>query len=207
MPKQVLPDLAGFEWLERRLREYDFRSTSKIEFQKDFLRLKLEAPRPQPGREAGFMFFANGLTVRVWTTWLRFEGKAREVDAGWVLIADGDQALYFNHSRRRTKHFLENLFMEATLAHTRVLHRPLCPACNQLMNIVRGKALKSRYWRCDRVECHEDRKPRTKSWDHGLSKEEKLYVKNLRKQRKKYRATQRKKGKNPFAALLKRRPW
>lgn len=207
MPKKVLPDIHDFLWFKRQLQKMNFRPITRIEFRKDFERLKLQAPRPRPGREAGFMFFANGLTVRLWTTWLVYEQKAREVDAGWVLICEGDRALYFARPLSRTKNFLVNLVRRAWLAKWRVLHRPLCPSCEHFMDIVTGRSLKSRYWRCNRVKLHSDGKPTFRDWDWGLPPKAKKYVRAERKRRAKYRARREAEGRQPYAAMLNRKPW
>ena len=81
MPKKVLPNPVDYAWFLTQLTNRGFRPVSVAEFRNDFKRLKLKAPRPRPGREDGFLFFANGLTVRVWTTWLESENKMRDVDA------------------------------------------------------------------------------------------------------------------------------
>lgn len=207
MPKKVLPGVADFAWLEEQLKNLGFRQISRIEFRNDFARLGLKAPRPRLGREAGFMFYASGLTVRVWTTWLRSEGRAREVDAGWVLICRGDAALYFAHPLHRTKDFLLNLFRHAWVAQWRVMHRPLCAECRQFMDIVAGRGMKSRYWRCDQVRFHATGKPTRLGWDAGLPPKAKRYVRALRKRRAAYRQRREAEGKPTGVALMTRRQW
>lgn len=175
------------------------------ELQKDFKRLELKAPSPRPGREAGFTFYANGLTVVVWTTFVESEGEAREKDAGWVLIKENDNALYYSHPVYRTKNFLYRLLERAAIAKQRVLLRPLCPACSAFMRITRGKGLKSRYWSC-RSPAH----PHTTrlSWDDGLPPEVLERVKAIRKKRDPYPKKREAEGKPPpGTAMLNRKPW
>jgi len=207
VPEKVLPDVASFEWFERKLQALGFRPISGFEFQTDFRRLGLKAPRSRVGREAGFIFYANELTVWVWTTWLRSKEVAREVDAGWVLIRSRDTPLYFIHPLHRTKHFLVNLFRHAWLARWRVIHRPLCPECHQFMDIVAGRGMKSRYWRCDRLRFHRDGKPVSLDWDHGLPPKAKRYVKILRGRRAAYRLRREQEGKPTNVALIRRKLW
>ncbi len=95
MPKKMLPSVADFEQFSRDMQKYGFRAITKPEFFKSFQRLGLRAPRRRLGREAGFIFSANGLNVYVWTTFLMAEQSARDEDAGWVLITKGDKAEYF----------------------------------------------------------------------------------------------------------------
>ncbi len=207
MPVKVLPDVSDLERLSYELQHLGFRLVTDVEFRKNFVRLGLKAPRPRHGREVGFEFAANGLVVWVWTTWLARECQAREVDEGWVLIADGDEAVYFSHPLHRTKNFTQNLLRQAWLARWRVLHRPLCPKCKNFMDIVRGRGLKARYWRCDRRKAHTDQKPVSLDWDHGLPKKAKKFVEASRKRRERYEKERKAEGKTLHTALLKRRSW
>jgi hypothetical protein len=207
MPKQVLPDAADFAWFEGAMRRSGFSPISDRKFIRDWHRLKLQAPRPRPGREAGFFFVANGLIVRVWTTWLHKESEAREVDAGWVLIAKGDDALYFKGPMLRTRNFFLTLARRAWITAWRVAHRPHCPACNAFMEIARGHELKSRYWRCDLLARHKDGTPRWYKWDIGLPPRAQKFVDAWRTKRARYEAARIAAGENPHAAMLKRKPW
>lgn len=207
MPKKVFPGIFDFSAFESAMTECSFRRISGIEFKSDFKRLGLEAPKPRPGREVGFVFHANSLTVRVWTTWLSAERSIRDADSGWVLIVEGDEAVYFSHPVHRTKNFFLNLFRQAWIARWRVLHRPLCPECNQYMGIVRGRALKSRYWRCDIIGLHNDGKPKTLDWDYDLPPIAKKIVEKLRKKRQRTLHSEEKKGNTRRPAILYRRPW
>jgi hypothetical protein len=205
MPTQQLPDVASFEAFARALVKREFRKLGRREFQSDYWRLSLQAPSPRKGRETGFVFSANGYEVVVWTTFLEREGCAREQDAGWVLIKDGDVVLYFARPHPRTKNFFHTLLMDAALARLRVLGRPLCPLCGARMNITNGKGLKSRFWQCKRPQYHK--KPQNASWDHGLPQEALDYLKPIRERRRKYRAKLQKEGKAPGAALQRRIGW
>ncbi len=207
MPKQYLPESEEFVEFEGELKLRGFRRISGHEFATQFLRLGLKAPRPRRGRELGYVFHANHYTVFVWTTWLQRERVARDEDAGWVLISDKDNVLYFSRPIHRTKNFLANLLMQARIACWRVRHRPLCPECHNFMHIVRGKALKQRFWQCDLKELHKDKKNRVKSWDHGLPTDALEYLKPIRKKRVKRYATLRAKGKEPHQAMLARKLW
>ncbi|MEK7558488.1 MAG: hypothetical protein AAB507_01525, partial [Patescibacteria group bacterium] len=163
---KVLPDAETFVRFKKVLLKRGFREISPVEFRKDFQRLGLKAPSPREGREVGFRFWSNGLEVVVWTTFLAGEGRAREEDAGWVLIKDGDKPLYFSHSLRRTKNFLRNLLWHAGIAKWRAEHRPLCPMCQKRMRIAHGKGIKSRFWACINPAFHA--KAVFLPWDHEL---------------------------------------
>lgn len=207
MPEKCLPTLEDFEVFEKELFKVGFRRLTGGEFSKQFEMLGLKAPRPRPGRELGYIFYSNEYVVFVWTTWLLREEVAREEDAGWVLIAERGKELYFSHPIHRTKNFLYNLSMQAWIAALRVLGRPLCPECRYYMDIVRGRALKQRYWKCERRKLHPDGKDKFRDWDYGLPEKALEYLRPIRKRRKKRYATLRALGKEPHQAMLKRVKW
>ncbi len=202
---KVLPDEEAFARFKRTLLRRGFRQISPVEFKKDFQRLELKAPSPREGREVGFRFTSNGLEVNVWTTFLACEGRARDEDAGWVLIKDGDKALYFSHPLRRTKNFLRNLLWLAVIAKWRAEHRPLCPVCKSRMRIAYGKGIKARFWKCVRPTFHT--KAVSLPWDHELPQEALNFLRPLRKRRARYYAKLREEGKKPGAALRQRIGW
>ena len=187
--------------------QMQFRQFSFSEFRKTFNRLGLVAPRPKPGREIGYIYQANGLTVFVWTTFLADQKVTRESDLGWVLIASGDTAQYFAHPIRRTKNFMRNLLCHAWLAKFRVLHRPICPKCGKYMEITRGEALKSRYWSCKNVEAHDNKKWTHESWDYLMQPKAMRFIKSERNARARYRKERREKGLSTDQAMLTRKKW
>lgn len=200
MPAQVLPSAEAFKKFEEKMLEKGFRKLGRSELRSDFKRLGLEAPRPREGREVGFTFHANGLTAVVWTTYLEEAGEARQEDAGWVLIKEGDTPRYFSHPIHRTKGFLCRLYKWAQVNKQRVEKRPLCPTCQAFMSIVPGPALKARYWECDRALRHPDHKKRTVMWDKPLSEGARRFVLAERQKRAS--------GSKPTgAAMLKRKSW
>lgn len=186
-------------------RKLHFRKIERVEFGYDMERLGLQAPRRREGREIGFSFWANGLTVIVWTTVLDPAGPAREEDSGWVLIKEGDRVRYFSHPLRRTEGFLRNLYRYARACRERVLERPRCPVCKKQMNIEYGKALGQRYWACFNRKFHE--KPEFATWDHGLSKQSRDFFKVERRERRRYYGLRRAQGKPLHVARLKRVSW
>lgn len=205
MPKKQLPDVMSFAAFTRSLVRRGFRPLATDQFRSDYHRLMLQAPSPREGRETGFVFSANGLEVVVWTTFLKEEGRARDEDAGWVLIKDGDEPRYFSHPFHRTKNFLYNLLWAACIARERVLNRPLCPSCGARMNISYGAGTKSRYWKCVRPDEHA--RAVSLSWDYGLPQAALEHLKPQRKKRRQYNEKLRKEGKVPGAAQKRRIPW
>lgn len=210
MPKQVELSVGDFEEIRRELTERRFRLITSEEVQKIIREKSLKASRPREGREAGFVYRANGLTVTVWTTWLIDYARMARSDSGWVVIeglGEKGERKYFSHPIHRTKGFVQKLVYYARLARWRVKNRPPCLKCNQFMIITSGKALKSRYWTCSRIMLHEDRERAHLSWDWGLPSEALEYVKKERKPRAKRRAHLKKEGKSPRPAMLSRKTW
>lgn len=205
MPKKVLPDREAFECFTKKLLRRGFRKLLPEEFRENFDRMELSAPSPREGRETGFIYKANGLTVLVWTTFLDQEDQARNTDAGWVLIKEGEAVEYFSHPLHRTKNFLHNLLLSACIARFRALNRPACPSCGVFMDIARGKNLKARYWQCNRPMVHK--KPEFLPWDYGIPKEALKFLILQRGQRARYRKKRRAQGKKTGTAILQRRGW
>lgn len=203
MPKKVLPDIEAFRKFCSTMELLKFRKLATSEWRSDRTRLGLEAPSPRRGREIGFCYIANGLEARVWTTVLAGEGCAREQDAGWVLVKEGDTVKYFSHPLHRTKNFLDTLLWFARIARWRVRNRPLCPMCKARMDIVRGKGIKSRYWKCSR----QTHKPVSLSWDYGLPEEAQKFLRAYRKRRKQGRQKRKVAGKKIDTAVLRRKGW
>lgn len=161
-------------------------------------------PRPRYGAELGFVFQNSNLSVVVWTTWVLAEGKARDMDYGWVLIEQGNDGVYFVPVRR-TGRFAERLAMEAKIARCRIRNRPACPQCHAQMNIVRGRGLGSRYWECPDRHARAD-------WDTPeflaqLPEDAKKHLALRRANRKRGQDAQRKAGKKIRQAMLNRRKW
>ena len=205
MPAKVLPDEERFHRFEEYMLKEGFRKLSSLEFSSSYTRLGLQAPRSREGRETGFVFTANGLTICVWTTFLENAGRARDEDAGWVVITEGDRPGYYSHPIMRTEGFLRKLFRSAKIAKERILNRPLCPDCRAFMKITKGPSLKTRYWSCTgKARPH---RVQTLSWDYGLSDESIVFVKALRKARRDYRANLKKNGRTVVPAMLVRKPW
>lgn len=208
MPKQVLPDRVAFAYLGKKLLNWGFRRISDKEFIDRYKVLGLMAPRPREGgREVGFVFEANDLTVTVWTTWLRIEQRARKTDAAWVVISDKENVFYFSHPIHRTKNFVRTLLRQAWIARFRVKNRPSCPKCGKFMEIAEGKGAKARYWRCSNKSKHDNKKNVHLDWDYGLPPKAKNYLKSLRKRRAAYRKKRRKLGLPVDVARRKRIPW
>ena len=212
MAKTVLTKDDFFKFKEivennRGENQMGFRQITRLEIKSDFERKGLVSLKPKKGREIGFIFSANGLDVRIWTTFLVDDLTPRPSDFGWVLITNGDKAEYYAHPFRRTKNFFTNILRYAWICRWKILHRPLCPKCHGYMDITRTKHLKARYWSC-KNKAHAGEKFR-EDWDCSLtvgSKTQKFLDKQ-RKIRHKYNAKRRKAGKEINVAMRKRRMW
>ena len=205
MPTKVLPDATAFRAFTAYMKRLGFRAIRRTEFRGDIERLGLQAPRPREGRETGFSYWANGLAVVAWTTFLEADGRARDEDAGWVLIKEGDAPRYFSHPLRRTRGFLRRLFKYARACRNRVLNRPLCPICKNHMRIEYGKAIGQRFWACFKRKFHKE--PKFVSWDYGLTKQDKDFFKGERRSRRRYYEQRREEGKPLHVARLMRAQW
>lgn len=209
MPKLVLPDKSAFAYFSNRLVNWGFSIIPDKEFADKYKALGLIAPRPREGgREVGFVFNANNLTVTVWTTWLSKEQRPRKIDEAWVIItSEKNKILYSSHPIHRTKNFVHTLLKQAWIAKFRVKNRPCCPKCGKFMEIAPGKGAKSRYWRCSNKSEHDNGKNTRLGWDYGLIIEAKKYLKSLRKGRAVYREKRRKLGLPVDVARKKRKLW
>ncbi len=207
MPVKMLPTLEDFLKFKEQILVLGFKQIGKKEFENDFYRLDLKAPRSQPSREAGFEFFSNGLRVKVWTTFVEPMSEARSSDLGWVLITKGDDAQYFAHPMRRTKNFFVNLLSYAKACKERIENRPTCndQRCRRLFIIKIGKG-GGRYWSCDNRELHGEKLPK-EDWDAGLSDQSQIFVKQERKEKERYRTKRRKEGKSIGMAKITRKKW
>jgi hypothetical protein len=75
------------------------------------------------------------------------------------------------------------------------------------MDIVTGPRLKQRYWCCERVSTHPDKKKRSLDLNFALPEEVKKWLKGEYKRRKKYNIRARKAGKQSYSAMLQRKKW
>jgi hypothetical protein len=208
LPKQQLFSKKDFDYLKSQLEKWGFRQISSQEFCLEYRQKRLKAPRVREGRETGFVFKSQGLKVIVWTTWLEEQSRARDSDAGWVLISDFQKVLYFSHPLRRTKNFIRHLLQQAYIARQRVIHRPRCPGCGKFMNITPGKGIKARYWSCSRRRFHPQGIIYTKDWDCGINNPKiQKYLDQKRKAQKKYYQKRRAQGKRVPRAMMIRKPW
>lgn len=211
LPEKILPNSNDFNYLKKEFKLLGFKEISNGEFSQRLNRLGLKSPRFQKGRETGFYFKENGLTITVWTTWLEKQGQARESDAGWVVISedglDDEKAVYFSHPIHRTKNFIINLLAQAWIAQWRIKNRPHCPQCKGFMKIVRGRAIKSRYWRCSNRQKHQTRAVVNLDWDNSLPPKAKEYLKKMRKKRAQYKGKRRQEGKRINQSIINRLPW
>ena len=208
MPAKALPTPETFAAFQAKLEELGFRKATPAQITATLRRFGLRAVRGQrSGRETGFVYAANGLEVWVWTTWLENAQTARESDQGWTLIAKPGERrpLYFARPMNRTERFLWRLGMRAEVTQWKVAHRPVCKKCGALMEIALGKHLKDRYWLCDRIADHKDRKPSSRYWDDvGLPAHLQAFLDDERRRDAANDAKAVARGKHPHAAMLKR---
>jgi len=208
VPPQVQLTPTDFESIHAFHMELGFREITSDEVQEDFLKYGLKAPRRIEGKEVGFLFSGNGLTIRVWTSWLAEEGRMRVSDSGWVLIIQDGSTRYFCHPLHRTKHFVKNLNKQAEIAYERVVKRPRCPECGEFMDIAGKKEdYKAKFWQCSRRRLHLLGGYNFRQWDYPLSPENLKFKKGERRKREKQRLKRQKEGKVIVPAWQSRKTW
>lgn len=153
MPSKYEYGEEDFLFLKHELEQMGYRQKSEINFKGDFKRLGLQAPRPKPGREEGFIFASDRfLNAIIWTSYVAADKAFRGEDVGWSLITEGDYAKYFAKPVRRTEGFLLQILRKAWITAWRVKHRPFCPTCDALMSIhekkKHGKPTGQYFWAC-----------------------------------------------------------
>lgn len=131
MPKKVRPTPRAYDRFVRMLLSWSFELTSRETPTRNGVPVRLISPRGPREREEGLKFTANGLTVYVWTTWIKALNKARDEDAAWVIITNSrGKVLYYGRPIHRTKNFFKTLGKRAWIARWRVKNRPLCTECD-----------------------------------------------------------------------------
>ena len=207
----MLTEIRDFAHFEQLCLKLGFRKISPNEVREQLRQANKRSSRPLEGVETGFRLDSKGLALKVWTSYLEDKGKLREkgTDSGWVLITQNGKTAYFSHQIfRRSEKFLFNLYCWVVINWYRVSRRPKCPECKEYMNIVKGRHLKQRYWCCERRELHTTKKKKySLDLNFALPPEAKKWLKRVYKQRKKYSSKVKKAGKQPHAAMLKRKKW
>lgn len=208
MPRQVLPTAAQGRYLDVELRKLGFRLVTRKDwkFTRDTEGLKV--PRKREGYEVGYVYYANGYRVYVWTTLDAQTSKVFAQDAGWVLVVgEGNKRLYSSPRLHRTKHFISRILSYAWICKWKIDHRPVCSECKEPMRLVRGKHLKQRFWKCSNRTKHEFGESTSISWDMELPPRAQKFLDTKRKQRASYRTKRRAEGKSTDQAMLRRKRW
>lgn len=198
-----------FLFLDRKLLDTGYHKITRSDQRKLFMRLSLIPPREVTGREVTYFYTNHGYTSIVHTTYLEKEKKWRETgeDSGWVLIREGDRAIYFARPFQRKKGFIIKLLRYAWVTKWKVDHRPLCVECNAYMHIHRKKSSRQYFWICDKVEKHNEQKPIFLPWDYMLPKKAYEFVKIRRSYAERYHKKNKKEGKERKPAPLIRKSW
>ncbi len=205
MPKRY--DFTEKDFLEfkKKMLEDGFRQIQPYEFYTELRVADVTHHAPKPGREEGFIFFALGLEVRVWTSFVMSQGGVRTPDSGWVVIREAGVAQYYAPQMYRTKDFFIRMRTWARICREHIQARPVGRGCGNYMSIVRKKNGQC-FWQCTNP-IHRERgeKPPTESWDIGLSAESIAFVKKKRKKRAQYSAKRVKANLKPFGEARKNR--
>lgn len=198
-----------FLFLKKEILEMGYREMNQYDSRKSFLRLNLSPPRNIIGREVSFYYNHNGYTVILHTTYLEKEKKWRDTgtDVGWNLISHGDKAVYFAKPFLRTKSFILKFLKYAYISKWKVDNRPLCPECKAFMVIFRKTGSRQYFWSCFNKTRHESQKPQYLSWDYGLPQDDIKFVSIRREYTRNYHKKNKKEGKTPIPAAVKRKKW
>jgi len=166
-------------------------------------------PRPTEGREVTFVYKANGYIAKLHVTWLRKEGKWRDVstDAGHGVIEDSyGTAKWHSHSCRRDEDFIEDMLLTAWLMKWRIDNLPSCPVCGWVMYLDRDRGVS--FFRCDKEDRHPNQRPAfINDWAVGAPPELALFLEKIREATAKYHEENRRKGINPTPAQFTRKQW
>lgn len=198
-----------FVFLDSKLSELSFSKVNTKDQRKLFHQLGLIPSREITGRETTYSYTNHGYTVIIHTTYLEKENKWRETgtDSGWVLIRDGDKAIYFARPFQRKKGFILKLLRYAWVTKWKVDNRPLCPECSGYMNIHRKKGKRQYFWMCSKQMYHKEEKFVFLPWDYMLPKKATEFVKIRRAYTEKYKAKNKEEGKERTPAPKIRKKW
>lgn len=177
---------------------------------KTLTRLDMSPPRTITGREASYRYTNSGYTAKLHTTYLEKESKWRDsgTDSGWVLIVEGDTALYFARPFKRTANFITNLLSYAWVTKWKVDNRHICPVCQSYMDIHRKPETRQYFWICRKSAFHPiSQKPEFLDWDYGLPKKAQEFVNIRRDATARYKAKNVELGIKPTPAAKIRKTW
>lgn len=205
MPKAYDFTENDFLNFKKKILAEGFRQIEPYEFYTELRIADVEKHTPTLGREEGFIFYALGLEVRVWTSFVIAKGGVRKPDSGWVVIREHGEAKYFAPQMYRTKNFFKRLFRWAVICSEHIKARPICQEHTRYMSIAHGKQYQY-YWKCGGGKHQENGGTFLfVRWDIGLSEESLKFVKKKRETRRKYNLKRKREGKKPFGEKRKNR--
>lgn len=198
-----------FLFLDRKMLDIGYHKITRSDQKKLFQRLDLIPPREVTGRETTYFYTNHGYTAIVHTTYIEKEKRWREVgeDSGWVLIREGDHAVYFARPFKRTKGFIIKLLRYAWVTKWKVDHRHLCPECDSYMYIHRKKNTRQYFWICEKNTNHKENKPIFLSWDYLLPKKATNFIRIRRSYTERYKNKNKKEGIERTPAAVIRKLW
>jgi len=190
------PTPEGYEWFCLEMQALGFHKIGRKQIHQDFVRLDLQTRiRKIEGYETGFQYSNGTYTEKIWSTFLEKEGKLRDTgtDAGWAILTKGDKLAYCaQYFTRKNKNFFLDLKEYARITKQKIDNTPLCPCekCLKEMEIHRKKGTRQYFWICIAPEKHSS--PEYRSWDYGLSEEDKKFLGIRRSNTAKYKAKNKK---------------
>lgn len=207
MPKKVVFTQTDFDEFTKAMERIGFRLIKQREFKVELALANVEPPTKRTGREEGFTYFALGLRVIIWTSFVVSEGQTRDKDPGKVLILENGKIKYMGTFKRRTKNFFENLFLYALAAREHVDARPTSK-CRKLMTIFQERNTGRKcFWICPIEEHRVVGGCPTVSWSHGLSESTLNHLIKKWDKASTYYDKLRAEGKEPGAFMRTRMSW
>lgn len=216
--------VSDFIFFDEEMKKMGYRQKTYWEHRGDFSRLGLEAPRFIKGREATYIFTANGLNSILHSTFDVVNQKWREAgeDMVWPLITKGDIARYFSKPLKRTENVITQALRRAWVNRYKVIHCPRCSQCKRNMEIMEKykvdhetgekKPTGQYYWGCFNMQAHKDEMPEFRSWDKvgpegQLPKKAKLFVELMRRRVASYKKRNKELGINRTPMRKIRKKW
>lgn len=129
MPTKVLPTAADIRALQALVQENTDRvwhvTTGLEEYRKKHPGGKIVPPSPRVGGETGLFTTIGVFKIFLWLTFVESLDKARDKDAGRVVVEQEGVAVYFRDVHR-TGRYVQNMAGEGEIMMTRLRAAPVC---------------------------------------------------------------------------------
>ena len=144
-----------YDRLHKHLTGIGFRVMKKEDWDFPKNPKNLRPARTDEGIEIIYCYDNHGYKVVVKTSFNNYSKTPFVSGSGSVMLIDIETGrnIWTSYRLNRTKHFLTRLVSFAEIMQKEVVHRPVCPECSSLMNLVEDKKVLTEYsWVC--TEAH-----------------------------------------------------